>query len=166
MTSGEFFRVDFMAKRSPAQERQRADIQDQYKWILADVYPSVQAWQAAKDAIASDIPKLKAFQGKLGLSAATLADALDATFALDKELSRVYVYASMLADEDTRDSTHEVQTGDKQAIDRYLRFLSAGGSKYPIDLLKDAGVDMTTDEPLDLTIKEMNRVMDEMEKLL
>jgi oligoendopeptidase F len=29
----------------------------------------------------------------------------------------------------------------------------AGGSKYPIDLLKDAGVDMTTDEPLDLTIK-------------
>ena len=40
----------------------------------------------------------------------------------------------------------------------------AGGSKYPIDLLKDAGVDMTTDEPLDLTMKEMNRVMDEMER--
>ena len=49
---------------------------------------------------------------------------------------------------------------------RYLAFLSAGGSKYPIDLLKDAGVDMTTDEPLDLTIKEMNRVMDEMESIL
>jgi oligoendopeptidase F len=60
----------------------------------------------------------------------------------------------------------KVKTGDRQAIERYLRFLSAGGSKYPIDLLKDAGVDMTTDEPLDLTIKEMNRVMDEMEKLL
>jgi oligoendopeptidase F len=63
----------------------------------------------------------------------------------------------------------KVKTGDRQDpqhIERYLRFLSAGGSKYPIDLLKDAGVDMTTDEPLDLTIKEMNRVMDEMEKLL
>ena len=35
-----------------------------------------------------------------------------------------------------------------------------------IDLLKDAGVDMTTDEPLELTMKEMNRVMDEMERLL
>ena len=46
---------------------------------------------------------------------------------------------------------------------RYLAFLSAGGSKYPIDLLKDAGVDMTTDEPLDLTMRQMNRVMDEME---
>ena len=49
---------------------------------------------------------------------------------------------------------------------RYRAFLAAGGSKYPIDLLKDAGVDMTTSEPLDLTIKKMNRVMDEMEKLL
>jgi oligoendopeptidase F len=43
---------------------------------------------------------------------------------------------------------------------------AAGGSKYPIDLLKDAGVDMTTDEPLDLTIKAMNQVMDEIEALL
>jgi oligoendopeptidase F len=52
------------------------------------------------------------------------------------------------------------------ATKRYLQFLSAGGSKYPIDLLKDAGVDMTSDQPLELTIRKMNRVMDEMEKLL
>ncbi len=52
------------------------------------------------------------------------------------------------------------------AKNRYLAFLSAGGSKYPVDLLKDAGVDMTTDEPLDLTIKQMNRIMDEMERIL
>jgi len=60
----------------------------------------------------------------------------------------------------------KVKSGDPAATKRYLSFLSAGGSKYPIDLLKDAGVDMTTDEPLDLTIKSMNRVMDEMEKIL
>jgi len=60
----------------------------------------------------------------------------------------------------------KVLTGDKAATDRYLHFISSGGSKYPIDLLKDAGVDMTTDEPLNLTIKKMNAVMDEMEKLL
>jgi oligoendopeptidase F len=60
----------------------------------------------------------------------------------------------------------KVLAGDKEATKRYLTFLAAGGSKYPIDLLKDAGVDMTTDEPLDLTIKRMNEVMDEMEKLL
>jgi oligoendopeptidase F len=60
----------------------------------------------------------------------------------------------------------KVKAGDPEARKRYLAFLSAGGSKYPVDLLKDAGVDMTTDEPLDLTIKQMNRIMDEMEKLL
>jgi oligoendopeptidase F len=60
----------------------------------------------------------------------------------------------------------KVKAGDPEAVKKYLAFLAAGGSKYPIDLLRDAGVDMTTDEPLDLTIREMNRVMDEMEALL
>jgi len=60
----------------------------------------------------------------------------------------------------------KVKAGDHEAKKRYLAFLSAGGSKYPVDLLKDAGVDMTTDEPLDLTIKQMNRIMDEMETLI
>jgi oligoendopeptidase F len=60
----------------------------------------------------------------------------------------------------------KVTGGDQAAKTRYLTFLSSGGSKYPIDLLKEAGVDMTTDEPLDLTIRKMNRVMDEMEALL
>jgi oligoendopeptidase F len=60
----------------------------------------------------------------------------------------------------------KVKAGDGEATRRYLAFLSAGGSKYPIDLLKDAGVDMTTDEPLELTLTAMTRVMDEMERLL
>jgi oligoendopeptidase F len=60
----------------------------------------------------------------------------------------------------------KVKSGDAAATKRYLAFLSAGGSKYPIELLREAGVDMTTDEPLNLTMKEMNRVMDEIERLL
>lgn len=62
--------------------------------------------------------------------------------------------------------SEKVLAGDKAATQKYLTFLSAGGSKYPIDLLKDAGVDMTTSQPLDLTMQKMNRVMDEMEKIL
>ena len=53
-----------------------------------------------------------------------------------------------------------------EATKRYIQFLSAGGSKHPIDLLRDAGVDMTTDAPLELTVRKMNRVMDEIEALL
>ena len=62
--------------------------------------------------------------------------------------------------------SEKVLAGDPAATKRYLTFLSSGGSKYPIDLLKDAGVDMTTDEPLQLTMQKMNRVMDEMDKLI
>ena len=60
----------------------------------------------------------------------------------------------------------KVLSGDPGATKRYLTFISSGKSKYPIDLLKEAGVDMTTDEPLELTVHKMNQVMDEMEKLL
>ena len=50
--------------------------------------------------------------------------------------------------------------------DAYLQMLSSGSSKYPIDLLKGAGVDMTTSLPFKAAMREMNAVMDEMEKLL
>jgi len=62
--------------------------------------------------------------------------------------------------------SERVLAGDVDARTRYLAFLGSGTSKYPIELLKDAGVDMTTDEPLDLTIRKMNGVMDEIEGLL
>ena len=38
----------------------------------------------------------------------------------------------------------KVMSGDANALNKYIEFLSAGGSEYPIDLLKKAGVDMTT----------------------
>ncbi len=60
----------------------------------------------------------------------------------------------------------EVRQGDPEAIRRFLRFLGSGSSKYPIDTLREAGVDVTTGDPLDATIDEMHRVMDEMEGIL
>ena len=47
----------------------------------------------------------------------------------------------------------------------YLRLMEAGSSKYPIDLLKDAGVDMTTSRPFDAAMREMNAIMDEIERI-
>ena len=60
----------------------------------------------------------------------------------------------------------KVTEGDTAAAARFLTFLGSGGSKYPIELLRDAGVDMTTDAPLDLTIRRMEGAMDEMEAIL
>src|SRR5881397_3214774 len=88
------------------QERDRAKIPDKYKWNLTDIYPSKQAWRSAKEQLAKELPQMKMFQGKLGTSAAMLANALDKYFGFDKELSRLYVYAQMLSDQDTRDAAH------------------------------------------------------------
>jgi oligoendopeptidase F len=49
--------------------------------------------------------------------------------------------------------------------DAYLNMLKAGSSKYPVELLKDAGVDMTTSQPFEAAMREMNRIMDEMERI-
>jgi oligoendopeptidase F len=59
-----------------------------------------------------------------------------------------------------------VVAGDVETTRRYLAFLGSGSSKYAIDTLREAGVDMTTDEPLTLVMAKMNRVMDEMDRLL
>jgi oligoendopeptidase F len=50
--------------------------------------------------------------------------------------------------------------------DAYLHMLRSGSSKYPIVLLRDAGVDMTTSSPFAAAMKEMNQTMDEMEAIL
>jgi len=55
---------------------------------------------------------------------------------------------------------------EEGAVEKYIEFLSAGGSDYPIDLLKKAGVDMTSAEPFDKTMEAMNRTMDEIEAIL
>jgi oligoendopeptidase F len=55
---------------------------------------------------------------------------------------------------------------EKDAVKDYIDFLSAGGSEYPIELLKKAGVDMTTAEPFKKTMAAMNRTMDDIEAIL
>jgi len=60
----------------------------------------------------------------------------------------------------------EVRSGRSDAARRYLDFVSAGGSDYPIEVLKKAGVDMTTAEPFTKTMAAMNRTMDEIESIL
>ncbi len=78
----------------------------------------------------------------------------------------VYQYAtSITASSMIAANIRSEKTGDA-AREAYLKMLCSGSSKYPIDLLKGAGVDMTTSEPFNAAIKEMNTVMDEMEKLL
>ena len=115
------------------QERDRTHINEKYKWKIDDVYPTLAAWQTEKDRIAAALPSIRTFAGRLGSSATTLADALETTTNLEKELSRLYVYASMLADQDTRASEPQ---GMKQQMQLLFADYSAQASYIEPELLK------------------------------
>jgi len=54
----------------------------------------------------------------------------------------------------------------EKAVKDYLAFLSGGRTKSPIDLLKGAGVDMTSTEPVEQALSLFGTLLDEMEKLM
>jgi oligoendopeptidase F len=116
-----------------AQDRDRAKVADAYKWNLTDVYAGQAAWRQEKEKITAELPRLREFQGKLGSSSATLADALEMMSRLDKELSRLYVYASMLSDEDTRVSTTQ---GMQQEMQQIYATFGAAASYIEPEVLK------------------------------
>ena len=58
-----------------------------------------------------------------------------------------------------------VLSGGEQELKDYLNFLKSGGSKYPIDLLKDAGVDMNSPEPINTALLKFSVLVDELENL-
>ena len=59
-----------------------------------------------------------------------------------------------------------IQHGGQEEVDRYLKFISAGSSLYPLDALKMAGVDMTSPEPVDKAFEAMARYVDRLEELV
>jgi oligoendopeptidase F len=90
-----------------AHERDRSKIPDKYKWNLQDIYASDAAWRTAKDKLSDEYPQIAQYKGRLTSSASALADGLEKQSSLSKELMRLYVYAGLLADQDTRDSDHQ-----------------------------------------------------------
>jgi oligoendopeptidase F len=58
-----------------------------------------------------------------------------------------------------------VLAGEEGAAERYLSFLSAGGSRYPIDALRDAGVDLASPEPVEAAFETLSSFVDQLEAL-
>lgn len=55
---------------------------------------------------------------------------------------------------------------EEGAVERYMEFLKSGGSDYPINTLRKAGVDMTTTEPVENCMKIFRELLIEFEKLI
>jgi oligoendopeptidase F len=76
----------------------------------------------------------------------------------------VYQYATSYAASQVL--SKRILEGDKRAAKAYMDFIKTGSSAYPVDILRKAGVDMTTTEPFDNTIRIFSDLVDEFEKVL
>lgn len=61
---------------------------------------------------------------------------------------------------------NRILAGEEGAVDDYLGFLKAGGSKYPLDALQEAGVDLTTPEPVEETFGVLSNMVGRLEELV
>jgi oligoendopeptidase F len=76
----------------------------------------------------------------------------------------VYVYATSISA-----STYlsgKILDGDEKAVADYLNMLRAGGSDYPIELLKKAGVDMSKPDAVNYTLRKFGEIVEEMSREL
>ena len=94
------------ASSAYTQERDRSKIEKQYLWDLTAIYPSDDAWKQEKERLLSELAGIERFKGTLNRSSKQLLDCLELTTRLTKEYTRLYSYASMNSDQDTRVSTY------------------------------------------------------------
>lgn len=92
---------------------------------------------------------------------------------IDMEWSRIphfyrafYVYQYATGFSAAIALSRRILSEGKPAIDDYTHFLSGGSSNYPIELLKGAGVDMSTKEPVNQALKLFEELLDQMEELM
>ncbi|WHH58169.1 oligoendopeptidase F [Petroclostridium sp. X23] len=92
---------------------------------------------------------------------------------IDMEWSRIphfynsfYVYKYATGFSAATSLSRQILEEGQPAVDRYLQFLSSGDSDYPIEILKKAGVDLSTSQPIVDALKVFEEMLNEMEKLI
>jgi oligoendopeptidase F len=86
---------------------QRSDIADKYKWKLEDIYPTTEVWERDFIKIKELIPQISSFKGRLSESGKVLYDCLALNDSVSIIMGKLYVYANMKLDEDTRSSNFQ-----------------------------------------------------------
>ena len=116
-----------------AQERTRDQIPETYRWNLSDLFASDDEWRAAKTKLAGELSTAAAFKRTLAQSPQRLLDALELQSQQAKALSRLGVYATLSADQDTRNSTYQAM---RQEMTQLWAAFSAAWSFLEPELLE------------------------------
>jgi len=62
--------------------------------------------------------------------------------------------------------SEKVRQGEEGVVEKYLQLLKSGGANYPIELIREAGIDPLSSEAFELTMHRMNVVIDQIEEIL
>ena len=84
----------------------RDEIEEQYRWNLADIYPTTDAWEKDFSYVEGNLTKLKTYKGKLA-KGKNLETCLQESEELERKLDMLYVSAHLLKDQDTKNSTSQ-----------------------------------------------------------
>ncbi|HEX3944038.1 MAG TPA: M3 family oligoendopeptidase [Rhizomicrobium sp.] len=85
-------------------------------WDLRDLYPTPEAWTAARDKVKAQAQMLDKYKGTLGKSAGAMLKALSAISDVHKEAARLAVYASLKGDEDVRIAANQERLQSAQQL--------------------------------------------------
>jgi oligoendopeptidase F len=110
-----------MATAVALPQRSEVDIAD--TWDLASIFPTDEAWEAALNGIAAELPGLERFRGHIGDGPQALADWLTTVHDLFNRLGKVYVYATLGHEAETTDQ--EATARDDRASALYARAVAA-----------------------------------------
>src|SRR2546423_8727318 len=99
----------------------RAGAPEPGMWDLRELYPSPQAWTAARDKVKAQAGTLDRYKGTLGKSADTMLKALSAISDVKKEAARLSVYASLKADEDVRIAANQERQQSAQQLSTLIQ---------------------------------------------
>ncbi|HXV43788.1 MAG TPA: M3 family oligoendopeptidase, partial [Anaerolineae bacterium] len=94
----------------------RSEIAPDYTWNAPNVFASDAAWEAACQSLLERLPHLSSFQGHLGDSPATLAEATEVMDDLISRIGKIYVYAEMSHEVDTSDQAATRMVGKAQSL--------------------------------------------------
>ena len=117
------------AKKIP----QRSQVPVEYTWNTADIYPTDEAWEKEFAEVRAQIPVLAGYAGRLGENAQTLWDYLTLCDKTVEQVTRLYQYASLRQDEDTRNGTYQALAGKGTSL--WVELSSATAFDTP-ELLK------------------------------
>lgn len=85
----------------------RSDVPKEYSWAVEDLYPNDDAWKKDLELLKNMIPKIEAFQGKLGDSSDNMLTFLELQDELSVLIDRFANYSMRKADEDTKNTTYQ-----------------------------------------------------------